>query len=134
MKALTVQQPWAWAIIHGGKTIENRTTWWRYRGRLAIHAGSRISDRGMRDPAVLEAWKEHGSGEWSPTLVLGAVLGTVELVDIHPDSGCCRPWGVSTYAGKSGIVHLVLADPEPLLEPVPCKGRLGLWQFPDPTQ
>jgi hypothetical protein len=24
MKALSVKQPWAWAIIHGGKTIENR--------------------------------------------------------------------------------------------------------------
>lgn len=28
MKALTVQQPWAWAIIHGGKTVENRTQLW----------------------------------------------------------------------------------------------------------
>ena len=25
MKALTVQQPWAWAIVHGGKDVENRT-------------------------------------------------------------------------------------------------------------
>jgi hypothetical protein len=25
MRALTVRQPWAWAIVHGGKDIENRT-------------------------------------------------------------------------------------------------------------
>ena len=25
MRVLTVRQPWAWAIIHGGKTIENRS-------------------------------------------------------------------------------------------------------------
>ena len=25
-KALSVRQPWAWAIIHGGKDIENRVT------------------------------------------------------------------------------------------------------------
>ena len=24
MKALTIKQPWAWAIIHAGKDIENR--------------------------------------------------------------------------------------------------------------
>jgi hypothetical protein len=24
MKAITVKQPWAWAIIHGGKDIENK--------------------------------------------------------------------------------------------------------------
>ena len=23
--ALSVRQPWAWAIIHGGKDVENRT-------------------------------------------------------------------------------------------------------------
>ena len=35
MKALTVQQPWAWAIIHAGKTVENRTQrWWSYRGPI----------------------------------------------------------------------------------------------------
>ena len=27
MKAITVMQPWAWAIFHAGKSIENRT--WR---------------------------------------------------------------------------------------------------------
>lgn len=44
MKALTVQQPWAWAIFHG-KDIENRTQLWSYRGPLAIHAGARWSAR-----------------------------------------------------------------------------------------
>ena len=24
MRVLTVRQPWAWAIIHGGKDVENR--------------------------------------------------------------------------------------------------------------
>lgn len=37
MRALTVQQPWAWAIVHGGKDVENRTQAWSYRGPLAIH-------------------------------------------------------------------------------------------------
>ena len=37
--ALTVCQPWAWAIMHAGKIYENRT--WRdgYTGPLLIHAG-----------------------------------------------------------------------------------------------
>lgn len=24
MRALTIRQPWAWAVIHAGKTVENR--------------------------------------------------------------------------------------------------------------
>lgn len=26
MKALTIKQPWAWAILHGGEDIENAQT------------------------------------------------------------------------------------------------------------
>jgi ASCH domain len=40
MKALSIRQPWAWAILRAGKRIENRE--WRappsYRGPLLIHA------------------------------------------------------------------------------------------------
>lgn len=40
MKAITVRQPWAWAIIHAGKDIENRSWKTKTRGRVAIHAAS----------------------------------------------------------------------------------------------
>jgi hypothetical protein len=36
---LTVRQPWASAIFHAGKDIENRVWPTDYRGRLWIHAG-----------------------------------------------------------------------------------------------
>ena len=37
VRALTVRQPWAWAIIYGGKDLENRRWRTSYRGPL-IHA------------------------------------------------------------------------------------------------
>ncbi len=40
MKALTVRQPWAWALMEGGKDIENRKWATTYRGPLAIHAAA----------------------------------------------------------------------------------------------
>jgi hypothetical protein len=45
MKALTLWQPWSWAIAHAGKRIENRT--WRPLGcvinqQIAIHAGKQL--------------------------------------------------------------------------------------------
>lgn len=39
MKAITVKQPWAWAIRWGFKPVENRSQRTAYRGKLAIHAG-----------------------------------------------------------------------------------------------
>ncbi|WKN47132.1 hypothetical protein [Nocardioides sp. Arc9.136] len=152
MKALTVQQPWAWAIVHGGKDVENRTQAWSYRGPLAIHAGQRVSERGLVSPLVRDAWDETANydvdecDDWE----LGAIIGVVDLVGVHVaepeienDSGsgvwapaCCEsPWAEQAYDEHGGrtrrdVVHLGLANPRPLPEPLPCKGRLGLWTPP----
>jgi hypothetical protein len=135
MKAITVQQPWGWAIILGQKNVENRTrigTWLPARdSRIAIHAGRRISERGMDTVGRIidgHLWD-------AADLHRGAIIGTVLVEDIHPDAGCCAPWGESSYLEAGGtrridIVHLVLAEPRPC-DPIPCRGQLGLWTLPD---
>ena len=41
MPALSIRQPWAWAILHAGKDIENRSWRTAFRGEVLIHAGLR---------------------------------------------------------------------------------------------
>ncbi len=41
MKALSLWQPWAHAIVTGGKRIETRSWATKYRGPLIIHAAKR---------------------------------------------------------------------------------------------
>lgn len=141
MKALTVRQPWAQAIASGAKLVENRTALWTYRGPLAIHAGTGWSDRGAADDRVA-AWHGDRLGiavpchpmpleELFPT---GVVVAVCRLVDVHPDGGCCRPWGESAYAEAGGrvrtvVTHLVLEDVERIEVPVPARGRVGLWEW-----
>ena len=36
--ALSIRQPWAWAILHAGKDIENRSWSTSFRGPVCIHA------------------------------------------------------------------------------------------------
>ncbi len=143
MRALTVQQPWAWAIFHG-KDVENRTQAWGYRGPLAIHAGQRWSDRGGRSRLVLQH-EDYADAEMHK----GAIIGVVDLVDVHvsargrevtsrarhghgleshrlPDC-CSSPWGEFAEGPTKPVVHLELANPRPLATPIPAKGRLGLW-------
>lgn len=138
MKALTVQQPWAWAIVHGGKDVENRTQAWSYRGPLAIHAGTRVSDRGMRSELVRQAWIERGGGD-DPlrALKIGSIIGVAYLADVHiAVTGCCDSvWAEQSYDEHGGrtrrdIVHLELDSARPLDEPIPCRGALGLWTPP----
>ena len=141
MRILTVRQPWAWAIVHGEKDVENRTQSWKYRGPIAIHAANQTSEQGMRDDNVRAAWSEHGEGDPLEALVIGAVIGVVDLVDVHTcATDCCSsPWAmqdlvVETWRGPLSQtrsqfrVHLVLANPRPLAKPIPAKGRLGLWR------
>lgn len=145
MKALTVRQPWTWAIAYGGKTIENRSPGavrWQPRIDLAIHAGSTWSGRGASDPRVKFAWiHRYGTTPITPEghehLALGQFLALVDLVDVHPDAFCCRPWGESSYAHANGttvrnVTHLVLDNVRVLGSPVLwTKGRLGLWTVPE---
>lgn len=139
MKALTVQQPWAWAIMHGGKLVENRTQLWGYRGILAIHAGARRSERGMQDPRILQAARSSTGPthpDLEPHLQYGAILGLIEVIHTHPaTANCCPPWGETEYVEHGGrhrrnVVHMVLENPQPLPEPIACRGALGLWTVP----
>ncbi len=158
MKALTVQQPWAWAIIQGGKNVENRTQLWKYRGPLAIHAGLSWADNGERDHRVRGIVADHivqadenAARDWLRNrkmprdfMAFGAIIGTVDLVDIHTATeDCyfahpCYYWGDlhdgrdvrGRFQSPRRITHLVLENPRPLADPIPCKGALGLWTPP----
>ena len=114
MKALSVKQPWAWAIIHGGKTIENRPRRTHLRGKIAIHASAQPR-REWEFPA--RARKPPPQEKW----VLGAIIGFVDVVD------CVHNHRSKWFQGPFGYL---LANPRPLRAPVPCKGALGFWKIP----
>ena len=110
MRALTIRQPWASLIICGEKDVENRTWTTRYRGVLAIHAGHRFDQD-------LQPWQRSIVAKVD-AFPRGAIIGVVELMDIVRDSS--SRWAEPT------CYHWVLANPR-AIEPVPVRGRLGLW-------
>lgn len=109
MKVLTVRQPWASLIVAGFKDVENRTWPTNYRGRLGIHAGSRVEE---------EALDEYGH-LLEDELPLGALVGSVDLID------CVR--GSSSQWATRGQWHWILEAPRKLARPRYMPGRLGLW-------
>jgi len=131
MKVLSLR-PWmAWAVLHGGKTVENRSWSTSYRGPLAIHAsGNKESDSQVR--RYLEAvWcMAYGKTEAAHRLatmptrpVCGAIIGVVDLVKISETSR--SPWSddLSEY-------YWIFANPR-AVTPHPCLGKLRLWECPD---
>src|SRR5258708_3188969 len=130
IRALTVKQPWAAAIASGHKNVENRTWHTRYRGPLAIHAGKQ-SDR-----AALTVWDRAAHDLlWSAyhdaplrAALPGHIVALAELSDCHPAHDCCQPWGER----RPEAWHWVLTGIRTQDHPIPCLGRLGLWN-PDPV-
>ena len=136
MMALTIHQPWAWAIAAGHKRVENRNWTRRYRGPLAIHASVRWDADGEHVvPGLVlppKWWTEPG------VLPRGAFVAVAELVDVCAETvntmrraplgevWCgCGPWAVP------GLYHWKLTGVRALDAPVPCRGAQGLWSVPD---
>ncbi len=138
MKALTICQPWAWAIMAGHKRVENRTWATRYRGELAIHAGKSRNwmSHGLREiedvlgRQVVDQLFEPLGGQ----LDFGTVLGIVDLIDCIPVSQATRrfPW-VADHPFADGPICWIVENPRPITEPIPAIGHQGLWNWPAPT-
>ena len=125
MRAITLHRPWSFAVAHLGKDVENRGWRTNYRGLVAIHAGQRWNhdaeeylDR-VANRSIRSAGNVYDEG----------VVAVANLVDCHEayyyGEFCCT----HAWAQWTGW-HWVLANVRPLPEPVPCKGRQGLWRLP----
>ncbi len=120
--ALSVRQPWAWAIIHAGKDIENREqvalrhlTW---RGPFCVHASlgmtqdeyayarDFMSDIGVQCPLPAE-------------LLRGGIIGTSNCDNRVSQSD--SPW----FMGRGG---LTLSNTQPV-DFIASTGALGFFRW-----
>lgn len=152
MKALTLQQPWASLMALGLKRIETRSWNCWHRGPLVIHSSAKwnveileqlnlagkppICDDDSDWRRMLEALDRKGVKTLAE-LPLGSALCVVNVVDCFPtelmyayadepmseDELAFGDYGQKRYA-------IVTANVRPF-GPIPFKGRLGLWEFPD---
>ena len=125
MKALSIRQPWAWAIIHAGKNIENRSWSTNVRGRILIHA-SKYYDRREHGGDIDDIVHTIGIDDFvypedRLDAGFGGIIGTVEIVDCVTDHD--SPWFFGPYG-------LVLRNPV-ALPFTPWKGSLGFFDIPE---
>lgn len=141
-KALTVKQPWAWAIIQGLKDVENRSRPTKHRGPLYIHAGKGWADEGakaldtLRTPMGFQEFPFQDVWEDPARATAGMIIGTVDVIDCHHADECsakrfsgrfCSAWAMT------GHYHWVLANARPLACPFPETGKLGIWRLGAPS-
>jgi hypothetical protein len=112
MKALSVRQPWAWAIFYAGKDIENRS----YKIKncpetIAIHVATRRDSLDKLPSGVSRPRLED--------LVTGVIIGVVDVVEV-----------VDRHESKwfTGPLGWVLRNPRVLTEPIEYTGARRIWE------
>lgn len=115
--ALSLRQPWAYAILRLGKDIENRRWRSRYRGRVILHASRTMDTAGvnyLREAGFL----------LPDDLPLGAYVGEVTIADCRSLAACASHWAFGPWC-------YMLDQPLAFLTPVPGRGQLGFYRVPE---
>lgn len=121
MKALSVRQPWAWAIIEGHKTIENRK--WHPREPMtefAIHAPKTFDDFGYR---WIQELRPDISLPHKQSFLLGGIIGIVSYSGYI--EGCHQDYDDPWFFGPFGWL---LSDPR-RIDFIPYPGNLMLFDI-----
>jgi len=119
MLALSIRQPWAWAIIHAGKDVENRSENIARRAErlvgqtVLIHAGKTFYEDDF------DTFERLGIDVPIEDLRFGGIIGSARIMAVsrrHP----------SRWAQR-GQWQIVLTDARP--RPFrPCRGQLGFFR------
>ena len=124
LKAVTVRQPWARLIMDGVKTIEVRTWPPDYLGRILVHAGSKLDEDACDRLRIARE-----------ELVTGAILGSVRIVHVfrftQKSWEQLRPRTLEGGALSRPLLGWSLENPILLEQPLPWRGKLGLFDVPD---
>lgn len=135
IRGLSLTQPWAQLVVLGQKKYETRSWKTNYRGLIAIHASKEFPDSARM---LLHENPFSGVLHCLPgDLPLGAIVGTVDLVDCQVMTGdeyiqmtrkeiAFGDWSEGRYAWK-------LENPKLLPEPIPYKGAHRLWRMDAPV-
>ena len=118
MKCLSIRQPWAHLICAGKKDVENRTWKTRHRGTIFVHAAKEIDMAAKKRFLIF-----HQDLKVPVCSVVGGIVGRVDIVD------CVRNYP-SKWA-TPGHWNWILENPILFMEPIPFKGRLGLFEVPE---
>lgn len=141
MKAITILQPWASLIACGAKKIETRSWATKYRGPIAIHAGSRFDRKlwnlSLEDP-IRSVLDNAGYGNRND-LPVGAVIAIADLVDcveineshlyylnLNQNNGDSNEFAFGDY--QIGRYAWILDNVKPIT-PVPVKGQQRIWEW-----
>lgn len=132
MKVISLLEPWGSLIKENVKNIETRSWKTKYRGELYIHTSKRQLTK-----KNLEDYQEHLSLLKDTDFKYGYIIAKCKLVDCvymteefiknvekNHNEYISGEYAIGRYAW-------IFEDIEPLTNPIPAKGKLGIWNYLD---
>lgn len=137
MKAISLHQPWATAVVIGLKKLETRSWWTHHRGPLAIHSAKR---RTWAQRALFEEWMENDKIQMYfedaldldfDCLHFGSFIGVVHVDKCAP-TDLVKPDETERLLGdfSRGRFAWMLRNPLRLTRAIECRGYQRIWNVP----
>ena len=130
MKAISLWQPWAQAVVLGVKILETRSWQTTHRGRVVIHAAARLVPLHELGED-LRLWRRVFT-ESPRMLPRGKLIGVVDVVQcvsaelVKPD-----PTNEAMGDFSAGRWAWELANAIPFQHPIDWRGRQRIFDVPD---
>jgi hypothetical protein len=123
MKALTIRQPWAWAVAEGLKLVENRN---RPPPKAMLGQVFAVHAAATPPPGDHEDFLKSLKLPIPPDYEVHAILAVAQLVGVVEDPSVLPKAQRPFFFGPFGWV---LTNVRKLAEPVPVYGQLGFWNL-----
>ena len=120
LRCLSIQQPWAWMICSGDKDIENRNWKTDFRGTIAIHASTKVTQ--VNGLLKRDKVKQVKRGDFEYGAIIG--LADIESISIYGREHETNPHAFGPYCWK-------MTNGRFLKNPIPMMGKLGLVYLSD---
>lgn len=137
-KVISLTQPWATLVVIGAKHYETRSWFTGHRGPLMIHAskGFPADCRSLAKTEPFRRCLQLAGFNHPDDLPIGALVGRVIMTECMSTAyaeGGVQNWDQERQFGDfaPGRYAWLFIKPERIAGPIPCAGKLGLWNMTD---
>ena len=135
MKAISLLQPGATPVVLGIKTIETRSWTTKYRGPILIHASQGKAGRIFADePPFKKYIRDFNVFPFGAMIGKATITNIIRVEDLAMSDELINRLAMEEKAFgdySEGRYAWMLEDHMQFDKPVPARGTLNIWEYPD---
>jgi activating signal cointegrator 1 len=135
MKAISLLQPWATLVVLGIKTIETRIWGTQHRGPILIHASKgKAGNIFALEPPFKKYIPDFKKLPFGAIIGQATITGVIRVEDLGMNDELINRLTMEEKAFgdySEGRYAWVLEEAIQFDKPIPARGTLSIWEFPD---